>query len=226
MPEHHAPVAAAEGAHRLHVLELPHHEHLAAYQSRHPGPPHEADREEHHAQGGLERGHERDEQEEGGKGERHVGKAHHEVVHPAAVEAGHEAERHAEHERDRLRDQPDREGDARAVDEPRPHVAPLHVRPEPVLRGRPLELAEQVDLHGVVTGDGRGGGSREHEEHHHGEAEARAAVACKAAPNGAVHPEEGSRSSGGVSAGWRFQRRWCQKYCSGARRTCRSSCAV
>ena len=41
----------------------------------------------------------------------------------------------------------------------------------------------------------------------------------QATPDGSGHRALGSRSSGGVSGGCRFQRRWCQKYCSGAPRT-------
>ncbi len=74
---------------------------------------------------------------------------------------------------------------------------------------------------------------------------ARAAVAREQRPHAAPRPDggrgdvavragrgrhvcrrHGSRSSGGVSAGWCFQRRCCQKYCSGARRTQRSSICV
>ena len=89
--------------------------------------------DEHDRERRLQRGDERDEQQQRRKRERDVGEAHHELVDPLAVVAGDESEHHAERQRDALRDEADRERHARAVDEPRPHVAALDVGAEPVL---------------------------------------------------------------------------------------------
>ena len=59
-----AVVALAERARGLHVLELPHDEHLSANDARHPRPADDADRHEHRAERRLEGGGERDEQQE------------------------------------------------------------------------------------------------------------------------------------------------------------------
>ena len=132
--QHDADVARAERLGRLHELELAHDEHLAANEPRHPRPADDADREEHDGQRRLQRGGHRDEQQQRGKRERHVGEAHHQLVDPAAVVAGEQPEREAEQQRDGLRDDARGERDARAVHEPRPHVAPLDVGAQPVRR--------------------------------------------------------------------------------------------
>ena len=90
--------------------------------------------DEHDRQRRLERGDERDEQQQRWKRERDVGETHHELVDPPAVVSGDETEHDAERERDALRDDADRQRDARAIDEARPHVATLDVGAEPVLR--------------------------------------------------------------------------------------------
>ena len=57
-----------------------------------PAQPDDADRDEHDGERRLERGDERDEQQQRRKRERHVGEAHHELVDPPAVVSGDESE--------------------------------------------------------------------------------------------------------------------------------------
>jgi hypothetical protein len=75
-------VTGAERADGLHVLELAHHEHLASDETRHARPADDADGEEHDAEGRAECGNHRDQQEQRGERERHVGESHHELVDP------------------------------------------------------------------------------------------------------------------------------------------------
>ena len=83
-----------------------------------------------------------------------------------AVESGDQSERHAERQRDALRDDADRERDARAVDESRPHVASLNVRAEPVLGGRWTQLVDEIDAHRIVARDERRRDREQDEEEH------------------------------------------------------------
>ena len=49
MNEDDAKITAAEGARRLHVLQLPDNEDLTAHEPRHASPADDADRDEHDA---------------------------------------------------------------------------------------------------------------------------------------------------------------------------------
>ena len=103
----------------------------------------------------MQRGNHRDQQQQRRKRERDVGEPHHDLVHPLAVESRHEAERHAECERDSLRDETDGQRDARAEHEAGPDVASLNVRPQPVLRRRALEEVRQIDRDRILPRDER-----------------------------------------------------------------------
>src|SRR3712207_7642159 len=61
--------------------------------------------------------------------------------------------RSAEREADDLRQHAHGERDAGAEDEPRPHVAPLHVGAQPVLGRRPAQRRGEVDPGGVVRSE-------------------------------------------------------------------------
>ena len=145
MLQHDAEISRAERANRLHVLELSYNQYLATNKSRHSRPANDSDRREDDALRRLEGRNHRNEQQQCRKRERDVGESHHDLVDPSAVKSGEESKRDAERERNSLGDQTDGERYSRAIDQTRPDVPALDVRPEPVLRGRPLQKVREID---------------------------------------------------------------------------------
>ena len=92
-----------------------------------PAQPDDADHHEHHRQRRLDRGGDRDEQQQRRKGERDVGQPHHQGVDPTAVVARQQAQEDAQGHRDRLRDESHRERQPGAVEDPAQHVTALGV---------------------------------------------------------------------------------------------------
>jgi hypothetical protein len=110
-----------------HVLGALEHQDLPAYQPRHRGPPHHANHDEDDRQRRVHRRSHRDQEEQRGKSQGHVGQAHDQPVHPPAVVAGDEAEGDAEETGDDLADDADRERDPGAVDDAGQYVPALGV---------------------------------------------------------------------------------------------------
>ena len=155
MLHHDAKIAGAERSDCLDVLELAHDQHLATNDARHPRPADDADRREDDAFRRLERRNHRDQQQERGKRQRHVGETHHDLIDPAPVKSGEQAHANAEREGDSLRDEADGERHASPVDETGPDVAALDVGAQPVLAGGALQDMKEVNGYRALTRDQR-----------------------------------------------------------------------
>ena len=151
-----------------------------------PAQPDDADHDEDHRQRRLDRGGDRDEQQQRGKGERDVGQPHHQGVDPTAVVAGHQPEQDAEGHRDRLGDEADRERQPRAVEHPAQDVAPLGVgaQEEPAA-GLQQVGVPQVAREGVERGQPGREQRRSHDQGDEDQAQLKEPVAAQPLPQ---HP--------------------------------------
>jgi hypothetical protein len=131
-----------------------------------------------------------------GKGEGEVGQAHHDLLDPAALDGGEQAEGDAEDHADADRDQADRDRDAAADDQQRDDVAAEAVGAEPVRRARPLQLVRDVELGGRVRRpDVREQRQADDDRHQHGaDAQAGVAPAGRRASGAATAPPGRSAS--------------------------------
>ena len=120
----------AEGARRLHVLQLARAQRLPAHEARVAHPADHAEREDDVRQARPEDRDERDRQQDAGKRHQDVDRAADHIVHGAAEVAGDRAERHADERRHRHDGQADEERDARPRHETRQDVAPELVETE------------------------------------------------------------------------------------------------
>ena len=76
-----------------------------------------------------------------------------------------------------MRDDADRERDARAINKPRPDVASLNVGTEPVVSGGRTQLIDQIDTHRIVASDDRRSQGEQDKENHDAGAEPGARIA-------------------------------------------------
>ena len=96
---------------------------------------------------GAEHRHDRQREDQRRDRQHQVGQAVDEIVPPAAEIAGRQAQRHADDAVDELRDDADRERDARAVHDAGVDVAALRVGAEPPIPARRLLRIQQVGVH-------------------------------------------------------------------------------
>jgi len=122
----------SRGARGVDELSLAQGEHLSTHEAGdgHPGRgcEHDHRRDE---RGAVERDQHQGE-EQARDGEHHVGRAHQQRVDPAAREAGRQADRGADDQRDQRGHRPDAQRDTRPVEQAAEHVAAEAVRPQEV----------------------------------------------------------------------------------------------
>ena len=126
---------------------------------------HDGDRQHHVEHAGPEHPRDRHREQDGGKREEDVQRAHDEHVGGAAEESSDQAEEDAEQGRDGHRQEGDDQGHAAAPDQAAENIAPLTVEAERVAGGADRREAEVVVAHRRVVGaDERGQDRRQAHE--------------------------------------------------------------
>ena len=143
---HDPPVGATHGAGGGDVLLLLDREGHASGDPREIVQVGQRDRDDHVQQAGTEDGDEVDRDQDVRERPLQVDVAHDEGVGPAAEVARHDSHGDPQHQRDGDRDQPDEQGHARPVDDPREQVAAEVVDAERMGRAR---LLQHHVVHGV-----------------------------------------------------------------------------
>ena len=114
----------------------------------------------------MERRHDDHRQQNGRKGEHHIGEAHHHFIEPAAGGRGGDADRAAEGQAEGDDDEGSEEGKARAMEDAAEDIAPEIVGAEEVIAIRRQEAVAQIK--GVGIGR-REGGREEGDDHGDGD---------------------------------------------------------
>ena len=126
-------------------------------------------------------------------------------VEPPAAQAGHPAEDRADHDVDRHRPEADHQRRPRAMDHPRPDVAPGPVRAEAVLRARWLADGLDVGGEGLAGDDVREDG-QEHDDRQDDHADDGQPVAQEATQRGPAGRVRARRPRPGIGDDVSFAR--------------------
>ena len=172
MAHHQARVAGADRAGGEDEIALLDREHLAAHKTRHAAPSHGGDDRRESDGVRAEQDRHQDEQEDGWDRKHGVHQPHQNVVDPATVITGHHADRRADRQGQRNRQESHSQGDPRPPDQPGQAVAAELVAAQQMRRARARKGLVQVDgLRLIVGQDGRehgreNGNDRQHQDEH------------------------------------------------------------